>query len=274
MLINVGGISYNVKIDGNDSLPPVILLHGFTGDHTTWESLKETLKGLFQVITIDLIGHGKTDSPKQPERYEVDRAAKDIIDIMDHLQLDTAHLLGYSMGGRLALSIALKYPDKMKSLMLESVSPGLKTKEEKEARVLNDEALATRILDHGIINFVHYWENIPLFQTQKKLPVEIQNQIRAQRLQNNPIGLANSLRGFGTGRQPSWWPELNKLDIPVLLMCGKLDEKFCKIAAEMNQLLPESAMIEFNAAGHAIHVEQPNKFDTIVKEFLIEQERI
>lgn len=271
MRINVEGVSYNVVVKGNDDAPAVILLHGFTGDYTTWNSLCGALKDSFRVIAIDLLGHGKTDSPSTPERYEMEHAANDIVQLMDLLRIDHAHLLGYSMGGRLALGVAARYPTRIKSLLLESSSPGLKAEGEKEARIRSDESLATRILEEGIDSFIDYWENIPLFQTQRKLPGPVQEKIRDQRLQNNPVGLANSLKGFGTGKQPSLWQYLDKQQIPVLLMCGSLDRKFCNISEEMDCLLPESTIIEFNQSGHTIHVEEPEKFDTIVKEFLIKQ---
>ncbi|RWR05925.1 2-succinyl-6-hydroxy-2,4-cyclohexadiene-1-carboxylate synthase [Siminovitchia fortis] len=274
MLIHVNHVKYHVELTGKEESPAVILLHGFTGDHTTWNSLTNALKDFFQVVAIDLLGHGKTDSPEQPERYVMENAAKDIVSIMDQLKIDKAHLLGYSMGGRLALGTSILFPERFETLMLESASPGLKTEQEKIARIQSDESLAAGILEQGVESFVNYWENIPLFQTQKRLPSAIRDQIRTQRLQNDPIGLANSLIGFGTGRQLSWWDKLQELDIPVLLMCGKQDEKFCKIAAEMNRLFPKAKIMEFNDAGHAIHVEEPKKFDTIVKEFLIEQEQL
>lgn len=274
MLINVDGIAYFVKIDGKEGAPPVVLLHGFTGDHTTWKGLTETLKDKFLVVAIDLLGHGKTDSPNQPEMYEMDKAAEHINLLLDRLQIDRAHFLGYSMGGRLALGFSITYSDRIRSLMLESSSPGLKTAMEKEARVQSDDALAAKILEKGMKSFVNFWEGIPLFQSQKRLSSEIREQIRSQRLKNDPIGLANSLKGFGTGRQPAFWHGLEKLNIPVLLICGELDGKFRKIAEEMNRILPESKMKEIKNAGHAIHVEEPDKFDTIVKEFLVEQEHL
>ncbi len=272
MLIPVDQVTYNVEIAGKKGSPAIILLHGFTGDHTTWKNLSNTLKPTFQVVSVDLLGHGKTDSPDQSDRYRMENATRDIIHLMDLLQIDNAHLLGYSMGGRLALGTATRYPDRFKTLILESASPGLKTEQEKIARRQSDEFLATRILEHGVENFVNYWEDIPLFQSQKKLSADIQKQVRLQRLQNDPNGLANSLKGFGTGSQPSCWHKLQELDIPVLLICGKLDEKFCKIADEMNRLFPKSKTVEVKEVGHAIHVEEPDKFDTIVKKFLIEQD--
>src|SRR5690606_32796090 len=117
-----------------------------------------------------------------------------------------------------------------------------------------------KILRDGIEKFVDYWENIPLFKTQKNINILAREQIRQQRLANNPIGLANSLKGMGTGAQPSYWDELAALDMPVLLLCGELDSKFCRISKEMQLLIKNADLVEVNEVGHAIHVEDPKKF--------------
>lgn len=224
----------------------------------------------FQVVAIDIIGHGKSASPVEVNRYKIDSVAKDILTILDKLELEKIYILGYSMGGRLALSFAALFPRRVKAVILESASPGLKTEAEKRKRKEQDELLAKRILEKGIEEFVDYWERIPLFATQQLLPIKIQKQIRLQRLNNIPHGLANSLLGMGTGVQPSWWDHLPKLKMPVLLVCGEYDKKFCNIAEEMKLLLPNGRLLTFEAAGHAVHVEEPLKFGTMVEEFLKE----
>ena len=137
------------------------------------------------------------------------------------------------MGGRLALSYAMEYPHRVRKLILESSSPGLKTEEERKNRQIQDHKLAQFILDKGIESFVDYWENIPLFSTQKSLPEAKQQEIRKQRLQNSPTGLANSLKGMGSGAQPSWWDRLSEFEVETLLLTGSLDQKFCSIAEQM-----------------------------------------
>lgn len=266
--ILVEEIEYFVEISGDG--PPIVLLHGFTGNGSTWKEIVPVLSGSFQVIAIDIIGHGKTASPVDIKRYEMDSVARDISFILDELELDKTYILGYSMGGRLALSFTALFPCRVNAIILESASPGLKTAAEKQERKKQDELLAKRILQKGIKNFVDYWEQIPLFATQKRLPLEIQEQIRSQRLSNSPLGLANSLLGMGTGAQPSWWEHLHMLKMPVLLVCGEDDQKFCHIAEEMNLLLPNAQLSFFEATGHAVHVEHPQKFGTIVEEFLKE----
>lgn len=267
MKMQIGNLSYYATIKGEGE--PVILLHGFTGDHTTWKSLQSSLQDSFLVIAIDIIGHGQTDSPSDLTQYKMSEVANQIVQIMDRLEIGQAHLLGYSMGGRLALSVAMLYPERIKSLLLESSSPGLRTKEERKERIQKDELLAQKISKEGVKKFVQLWEKIPLFASQTRLPDQVQQQIRTQRLRNNEIGLANSLKGMGTGKQPSWWDRLDELHVPTLLICGELDLKFCRIAKEMKKLLPNPHLVQVKGVGHAIHVEEPSKFDTIVRNFLL-----
>src|SRR5699024_6113442 len=179
-----------------------------------------------QVITLDLPGHGKTHArePKMMKSF-----SRDFNELLSHLNIEKAHLVGYSMGGRTALSFAQYYPEKVKSLVIESASPGLKTEEERQSRIENDEKLIKRLKDGGLMKFVSFWESIPLFESQKKLPKEIQKTIREERLMQTPKGLIDSLTYMGTGRQPSWWTSLDQLDMPVLLIVGEHDEKFIHI---------------------------------------------
>ncbi|MEK3887682.1 2-succinyl-6-hydroxy-2,4-cyclohexadiene-1-carboxylate synthase [Bacillus sp. FSL K6-3431] len=268
MIITVDELKYNVEVIGSG--PPLILLHGFTGDITTWNNLAVQIKRKYSIISIDIIGHGQTDSPIDINRYEIEHVAHDIKSMMKELKIDQAHILGYSMGGRLALSFAMLYPQKVKSLILESSSPGLKTHEEREKRKQSDTLLAKRIIDEGMEVFVNFWEKIPLFSSQQQLPHDIQEHIRQQRLANTVHGLVNSLKGMGTGSQPSWWERLNDLHMPIKLVCGEQDEKFCKIAKEMQLKLSNAKLVVVKGVGHAIHVEEPEMFGTIVEGFLSE----
>jgi 2-succinyl-6-hydroxy-2,4-cyclohexadiene-1-carboxylate synthase len=266
MLIYANNVEYHVEIVGQGE--PVLLLHGFTGDISTWKSLANHLKSQYQVVMVDILGHGLTDSSENSLRYHIGKIADDLKEIFFHLNIQQINILGYSMGGRLALTFAHMYPEMTNSLILESASPGLINEDDRSARKKQDEILAHKIIEDGIESFVEYWGNIPLFQTQKSLPHTIQNNIREQRLKNNPIGLANSLLGMGTGSQPSWWNDLKHMQMPVLLITGGLDEKFCGIANDMKMLMSNVEQVTVPNVGHAIHVESPKKFDTIVMKFL------
>lgn len=270
MKIELNGVHYSYVEEGAGQT--VLLLHGFTGTKKTWTELIKKLKQNFHVIAIDLLGHGETDSPEHHDRYAMEKAAKDLDDFLTYKQIDQIHLLGYSMGGRLALYFASFYQHKIRSLILESCTAGLVSDEEKLSRIKQDHHLASMLLNRGIKAFVEYWENIPLFSSQKNLPENIQAKIREGRLVQSPIGLSNSLKGMGTGVQPSLWDRLETLKIHSLLVCGEYDEKFCYIMGKMNEKLKNSEIIKIPRAGHAIHVEQSEIFATIVSEFLLKRE--
>ncbi len=266
MYVTIENVSYFVDIQGEGF--PLILLHGFTGDASTWTTLVQQWRGKRKLVCIEIIGHGRTDSPDHMERYDILSVASDIKQIIDSFKWDKVDVLGYSMGGRLALSFAMEYPHKVRKLILESSSPGLKTEAERKKRQIQDEKLAQMILEQGVERFVEYWEDVPLFSSQKNLSIEKQQEIRKQRLQNSTVGLVNSLKGMGTGVQPSWWEKLCEFEVDSLLLTGSLDEKFCSIAEEMVSLMIKAEWIKVNESGHAIHVENSEKFGTIVDGFL------
>ncbi|SFS41324.1 2-succinyl-6-hydroxy-2,4-cyclohexadiene-1-carboxylate synthase [Marininema halotolerans] len=269
MEMNIHGLRYRVQVKGRGTA--ILLLHGFTGSGDNWDSLVPYFTPHFRTIQVDLLGHGRTESPGDSKRYTVEHAVADLAAILDELGEERVHLLGYSMGGRLALSFAMINPDRVGRLILESSSPGLKTKEERNERIARDQALADQIETEGMAPFVERWENLPLFASQQRLPEKIREAIHNQRLENDPKGLANSLRGMGTGKQPSWWESLPQFNIPIMLLVGELDTKFQGIAREMMKWLPKGRMETIPGAGHTIHVEEPQHFGTIVMDFLQEE---
>ncbi|MBT2640382.1 MULTISPECIES: 2-succinyl-6-hydroxy-2,4-cyclohexadiene-1-carboxylate synthase [unclassified Bacillus (in: firmicutes)] len=262
----INGVRYHVEQCGDGF--PLVLLHGFTGAASTWKPFCPMWGKHSKLLMVDLIGHGETESPGDTERYDIQNAANDLKVLLDQLGIEKADFLGYSMGGRTAITFASLYPERVRKLVLESTTPGLVNLEERDARIQQDYKLAGKIEHEGLEPFITFWESIPLFQSQLNLTAEVREQIRSQRLRNDPVGLANSLRGMGTGAQPSWWDHLENFDFETLLITGELDEKFCKIAAEMASILPNPTHLTINSCGHAIHVEEREKFGTIVSEFL------
>ncbi|MDI2586061.1 2-succinyl-6-hydroxy-2,4-cyclohexadiene-1-carboxylate synthase [Psychrobacillus sp. NEAU-3TGS] len=266
----VRSINMHIKRYNIGATNKVVCLHGFTGSSSTWEEVISYLPSSVEVLAIDLIGHGQTDKPVDSARYNVDEQIEDLHAIFQQLEWTHFTLVGYSMGGRLALAYTAKYP--VDRLILESSSPGLADDGERQNRKLSDELLAERITKEGVISFVDFWGNIPLFQTQKKLSPEKQAIIRKERLAQSAVGLSNSLKGFSTGVQPSYWGMLSDITIPVLLVTGELDVKFCAIARRMQQELPNSHLEVIEDTGHAIHVEKPKIFATIIKKVILEEE--
>lgn len=266
MILRVNDIRYFVEVKGEGE--PLVFLHGFTGDTTTWSRITDQLSNRYRCISIDLIGHGRTESPEDPSRYTMDHVSNDLDSILSALEADQAILIGYSMGGRTALHFAMRHPQKVSTLILESASPGLKTGEERVERRKKDHALADRIMREGMEAFVDFWEEIPLFASRKRLTEDERAEIRKQRLSQSPLGLSNSLKGMGTGAQNSWWDKLGELSLPVHLLVGDLDQKFVHIAKEMKKLNPDFQIMTFSNTGHAIHVEEPRKFGTIIENLL------
>jgi 2-succinyl-6-hydroxy-2,4-cyclohexadiene-1-carboxylate synthase len=266
LFISLNYITYHVEIEGEG--PPLLLLHGFTGSLKTWKPFLPVLTKTHKVIAVDIIGHGSSHSPNDSTRYTMENVSADLLLLLNKLNIEKVRILGYSMGGRLALFFACTYPEHIDKLILESSSPGLETKDERIARVRQDEALAEFIVDNPIEVFIERWENIPLFQSQKALADNVQDKLTKERLNNHTVGLANSLRGMGTGVQPSLWNKLSSLQVPVLLIVGEQDEKFCIIAEKMRKLLPNAQIKKISQTGHAIHLESPQTFVTIVLDYL------
>lgn len=265
--IQLNGESYYYEVNG-EKRPFLLLLHGFTGSSQNWQPLLPRLTSQFTVLTLDILGHGRSASPADPTRYHMEKIAADISHFLQQHTDQPAHLLGYSMGGRLALFLAVHYPDQFQSLVLESASPGLKTAVEQDERRQRDNALADRIEQKGIPAFVDFWESLPLWTSQEQLPPDVRAQLRELRLQNNPVGLANSLRGMGTGVQPSLWTKLPEVNLPVLLLTGEMDKKFVGIAQEMVSFIPKAEHNTMSDAGHTIHLEKPAQYCQTVVSFL------
>lgn len=266
LLIN--GVWYRTAQHGAPTAVPLLLLHGFTGSSNNWADLIPVFGKQFTIITVDILGHGRSASPPDAKRYAMSRVAADLIDLLDAWQIVRTALLGYSMGGRLALYAACHYPQRFSHLVLESSSPGLATEAERSARRQSDEALAEWIEANGIEAFVVRWEALPLWASQQQLSEKIQQRLHQQRLQNSPVGLANSLRGMGTGAQPSLWPRLPTLNLPTLLIAGELDTKFVAINEQMVAQLANGRLHIIPQAGHTTHLERPYIFQAAVKSFL------
>ena len=237
---------YEANVETNQVL---VLLHGFLSDSRTYHNHIDKYTNICHVITIDL-----------PDR------------ILDKYKDKSITLFGYSMGGRVALYYAINGHIPISNLILESTSPGIKEEANQLERRLVDDARA-KVLDiAGIELFVNDWEKLPLFQSQLELPVEIQHQIRQQRLSQSPQKMAKALRDYGTGQMPNLWPRLKEIKVPTLILAGEYDEKFVQIAKKMANLIPNSKCKLISATGHTIHVEDSDEFDTMILGYLKEEQ--
>lgn len=265
----VNGVHLGITVAGSG--PAVVALHGFAGDMSTWSGLVDELKQEYTVLLVDLLGHGASDCPREPARYSMERSVSDLMALLDHIGVSQAGWLGYSMGGRLALLAATTMPERAACLILEGASPGLTEPKERAERAKTDQALADFIEEKGAEAFVDYWERLPLFASQRDLPREIRTFIREQRLRQNPLGLANTLRGASAGVQTPVGERLSSLHIPALCIVGEKDDKFRAIGEEMCKLLPDGRLSLIPGAGHCAHVERPHEFNQTVLGFLGQQ---
>jgi 2-succinyl-6-hydroxy-2,4-cyclohexadiene-1-carboxylate synthase len=258
--VRVDDIDLHVELDGDPALPPLVLLHGFTGSVRSWDAVRADLARRFRLVLVDLIGHGQSESPLDAERYTLEWAVRDVATVLDTLALPPVALLGYSMGGRLALRFAVDCPTRVQRLLLESASPGIADARERAARRHADDQLAERIGQRGVAAFVQEWERQPLLALAEHVAHGVSQAQHAQRLDNSPIGLANSLRGMGAGQQPALWDSLVALSMPVRLLVGERDRRHVDIASRMHALLPDSELRVCPRAGHTVHLDQPAAF--------------
>jgi len=254
-MLGLGDVALNVEIEGHG--PPLLLLHGFSGSLHAWDDVCPLLADDATLVRVDLLGHGRSSAPTDPRRYAFEPTMADLSRLLDRLGYPQAHVLGYSMGGRLALGLAVRAPERVRTLILESASPGLDEAAERARRRLSDAALAERIERLGIDAFVAEWEALPLLQLGEHVAPDVRARQHAQRLANTPIGLANSLRGVGTGQQPSLWSALPRLARPVCLIAGQRDRRYCATAERMHARLPRATLAIVPQAGHTVHLDQP-----------------
>ena len=270
--VTVDGLRYHVDLAGRGR--PLLLLHGFTGSTASWEPVRRAFATRYATIAVDLPGHGRSGAPADVARYHLDRFADDLARILTELGIERAAVLGYSLGGRAALRFALRHPLRVSALILESTSAGITDDAERAARRVSDTARADSIERDGIAAFVDHWERLPLWASQASLSDEVRERLRAQRLANDPRGLANSLRGAGAGIDPPLHDRLRNLTAPTFVITGELDQKYVSLGTRMAASLQlrspswSSKHVSLEAAGHAVHLEQPMAFSETVMAFL------
>jgi 2-succinyl-6-hydroxy-2,4-cyclohexadiene-1-carboxylate synthase len=203
---------------------------------------------------------------RYPDDYTMEGAARQLLPTLDAHGINRCLVVGYSMGGRLALHLAVHHASRFHGVVLESARPGLATPGEREQRVAQDEARAEEMESGDFASFLHSWYRQPLFGTLSRKPGRIEALI-ASRSGNTPSELARSLRAMGAGRQGSLWPELPGLTVPVLAVAGADDSTFVPIAQQMADLSPSVEAAIVADAGHNVHLEQPGEFARVLKAF-------
>lgn len=229
---------------GPHDAPAIVFVHGFTQTANSWKPIAERfVEDGNQVLVVDLPGHGGSANVRADLRRTADMVAQ---------MGGGGTYVGYSLGGRVCLHLALMYPHLVRSLVLIGAHPGIADADERAARRASDDALADQLLDVGLEAFLAEWMTLPLFGGFDTGEAD-----RADRLRNTPEGLAASLRMAGTGEQLPLWPRLRELNMPVLAMAGADDAKFAAVAEQIATAVPAGRHRLISGAAHAAHLQQP-----------------
>ena len=234
------------------------LIHGFTQSGRAWGPVGDALARRYTVLTLDAPGHGRSADVEA----DLVRGADLMADAVR--AGGPAAWLGYSMGGRYALHVALRHPELVEKLVLVSTTAGIEDPAERAERRRSDAALAERLESEGLETFLRWWLGQPLFATLPPEASEIES-----RLEGSSSGLASSLRLSGTGSQEPLWDRLGRLDMPVLVIAGELDRKYRELAERLATAIgPHAEVHIIEGAGHACHLEKPAEFVRTVTAWL------
>ncbi|MFB2768438.1 2-succinyl-6-hydroxy-2,4-cyclohexadiene-1-carboxylate synthase [Pelatocladus sp. BLCC-F211] len=268
--MTIANYQFYYSCDGDRTQAVILFLHGFMGDSHEFDEAIQLLNHDFSCLTVDLPGHGNTKVLGSEDFYTMTNTAQALIELLDYLQINQCFLVGYSMGGRLALYLTLYFPHRFPKVVLESASPGLRTAAERQERIKRDGQIARKLercLDkNDFIAFLRNWYQQPIFGNIKNHP-QFQHLLEI-RTQNNSIELAKSLRFMGTGCQPSLWEKLKDNVNDLLLLVGENDEKFIDINQQMAKICQYCQLKIVSNASHNIHFEKPKDFVENIKIFL------
>jgi 2-succinyl-6-hydroxy-2,4-cyclohexadiene-1-carboxylate synthase len=232
----------------------IVLLHGFTHTGDSWEPVLTALGERYRALAPDIRGHGGS-CERRPVTLEA------VIGDVSALTTERFTLAGYSMGGRLALHIALALPDQVERLVLIGASPGIAEPAEREARRQADGRLAEEIEESSAEEFAHRWAATPVLAGQ---PPDVAAAMHRDRLRSTPQGLARALRGLGSGELPPLWDRLDELRMPVTLVAGERDRRFSAIAHQMAAGIAQAEVSIIPGAGHAVHLEAPEPVAALI----------
>lgn len=263
---------FHYCFSGNSDKPLILFFHGFMGNSHEFDAIVKLLANDFYCLSIDLPGHGKTQVLND-DCYTMANTADALINLLDELfdelKISQCFLIGYSMGGRLALYLMLHFPKYFHKVILESASPGLLTEKEKVERVKRDGQIARKLVrmiaKDDFKAFLDNWYSQPIFGNIKNHG-QFEQMIK-NRLRSNPLELAKSLQFMGTGVQPSLWNNLQQNQVPLLLLAGENDAKFVDINTKMVNANEFSKLNFIKKAAHNIHLENTSAFIENIRDF-------
>jgi 2-succinyl-6-hydroxy-2,4-cyclohexadiene-1-carboxylate synthase len=247
-----------IRTDSPTGAPSIALLHGFTQTAACWGPFADELSTTHSLVAIDLPGHGGSGEVRADLSQTTELVASSI---------DRSIVIGYSLGGRVALHLALGHPQLVERLVIISATGGLDSEEERRQRRVADESLADHLEDIGVDAFLDEWLSQPMFAS-----LTAEQSFRELRATNAAAGLASSLRLCGTGTQESLWSRLGELTMPVLVIAGANDEKFTHLGHRLVESIGTNASIQLiDNAGHSAQLENPAATAATVTKWLSEE---
>ncbi len=255
---------------GNPKNPPLVFLHGFLGSGKSWRGIARSFSENYFCILPDLMGHGENTNLEINSPLNFDVLTNWLFQLLDEIPAPKIHLVGYSLGGRAALTFASRYPERILTLTLESASPGIVEQAERARRLVEDSVRAESILQNGMSAFVEQWYRMPLFASLHSQPEKL-SAIKEAAKQNDPRWMAKVIRELSPGLQTPLWDSLPNLYYPVLLIAGAKDEKYVQVIRKMAELIPTAQKNIVPEAGHNVHAEQPEKYISLLNDFLSQQ---
>jgi 2-succinyl-6-hydroxy-2,4-cyclohexadiene-1-carboxylate synthase len=236
----------------------VILVHGFTQSSRSWASIAENLEVDHQVVVPDLPGHGSSPLASGDLGHAADQVAE---------SCGQGTYVGYSLGGRVCLHVALRRPILVERLLLVGTTAGLEDLKERSQRQAEDDASARRLLeggDAGLPAFLDDWLSGPLFAHLNEREADLPS-----RLVNRAEGLASSLTHHGLGTQLPLWAQARAIDMPVIVAAGERDAKFSALGERLAAAIGANALfLLVHGSGHAVPFEQPEAFSELVRSFV------
>ena len=241
-------------------LPAVVLVHGFAQTGACLGPLAADLAADHLVVLPDLPGHGRSEAPADADLWAI---ADVLAGAASATPSGRATFVGYSLGGRACLHVALAHPGVVDRLVLIGATAGIDDVADRAARAASDERLAEHLEAVGVDRFLDEWLAGPLFAG---LPTSAR--FDDERRANTAAGLAASLRHAGTGAMEPLWDRVGAIEVPTLLLAGERDGKFAALARRLAASIGPNAVVEVvPGAGHAAHLEAPDATIALIRSF-------
>jgi len=256
----------SIYMEETGSGTPVVFVHEFSGDHRTWEPQVRYFSRRYRCVVFNARGYPPSDVPENPDAYSQGQAVEDLLAVLDACEMETAHIVGLSMGGFAALHFGLAHPDRVRSLAIGAVGygtshdDGWKEDVEHLADFYRDDPIGAASAHASAPG------RIPFLLKDPRGWVEFADQLA----EHPSIGSSNTMRGV-QGRRPNLYDleaELSALAVPLLVMCGDEDEQCLEPSLYLKRTVSTAGLVVLPRTGHTLNLEEPARFNELVLDFL------